>query len=86
MTKVEVNPVPELVKEKLKAIRVLYWELENVRYRMGTHGEKGLYRKYKSLIKEIGNSKDNFAKTINDWQLVYTGDTNGYYVKLVNKV
>ena len=81
MTKVEI---PENVKERLDTIRELFYDLNIILYRMGTNGERGLHGKLRSLRSQISKEKEKFAKSVKDYELVYTGSGSGYYLKSLN--
>jgi predicted translin family RNA/ssDNA-binding protein len=78
------NEIPENVKEKLESIRSLHRELNIISYKMGTNGERGLYRKLKSIRSQISKAKEKFTKSFKNYELIYTGDVNGYYIKSLN--
>jgi hypothetical protein len=75
------NEIPEVVKEAIKDLRSLRNQFDLISYRMGTHGERGLYPKRKSLMSQIGKAEKAFARKFPEFTLVKRGDFNVYYVK-----
>ena len=76
-----VNEIPEVVKSAVHDLRELYYEWSQIRYRMGTHGERGLHPKMKSLRSQIVKAETAFAKRFPDFVLVKSSDYNCYYVR-----
>ena len=75
------NEIPQVVKDAIKDLRSLRNQFDLISYRMGTHGERGLYPKRKSLMSQIGKAETAFAKKFPEFALVTRGDFNVYYVK-----
>ena len=54
------SKIPEQAVKDLEALRSLQGQYSDISRRMGTHGERGLYHKYKSILRQINKAKDNF--------------------------
>lgn len=73
------NELPEKVIESIKELRHLNDQFDIISYRMGTHGERGLFHQRKSLRAQIVKAEKEFAKSFPDFELVK--QNNSYYVK-----
>lgn len=73
------NEFPEKVIESIKELRSLNDQFDMISYRMGTHGERGLFPQRKSLRAQIVKAEKEFAKRFPDFELVK--HNNSYYVR-----
>ena len=60
MTKEEIV-IPENLLSIINQLRDLESQYADISYRAGTHGERGLYQKRKSVIAKIWKLRDKFA-------------------------
>lgn len=54
------STIPQTAIVALQELRSLEYQFDDVSHRMGTHGERGLYRQRKSLMSQVRKAKDKF--------------------------
>ena len=77
MTKEEIV-IPENLISIVNKLRDLEGQYVDISYRAGTHGERGLYQKRKSVIAKIYKLRDSFVS--DEFRLVYKNSYPCWYI------
>ena len=77
MTKEEIV-IPENLISIVNKLRDLEGQYVDISYRAGTHGERGLYQKRKSVIAQIYKLRDSFVS--DEFRLVYKNSYPCWYI------
>ena len=74
----EKSVIPENLISIVTKLRDLEGQYVDISYRAGTHGERGLYQKRKSVIAKIYKLRDSFVS--DEFRLVYKNSYPCWYI------
>ena len=74
----ETIVIPENLISIVNKLRDLEGQYVDISYRAGTHGERGLYQKRKSVIAQIYKLRDSFVS--DEFRLVYKNSYPCWYI------
>ena len=74
----EKTIIPENLISIVNKLRDLEGQYVDISYRAGTHGERGLYQKRKSVIAQIYKLRDSFVS--DEFRLVYKNSYPCWYI------
>ena len=74
----EKSVIPENLISIVNKLRDLEGQYVDISYRAGTHGERGLYQKRKSVIAQIWKLRDSFVS--DEYRLVYSNNWPNWFV------